>query len=91
MRSKPLRSFEFHGGGGEADGQRDHSQMNPLADREGFIVVYPNGTGSSRSLAHAGMLEPACGYAMKIASMMSASDWRCSTISAAGRGSIGTA
>lgn len=54
----------FHGGGGAAAGQRDHSQMNRTADREGFIAVYPNGTGilSDRLLTwNAGTC---CGYAM---------------------------
>lgn len=36
----------FHGGGGNAQQFEDTSaQMDPIADREGFITVYPNGTG----------------------------------------------
>ena len=31
----------LHGGGGTAEGQQKLSQLDPIADREGFIVVYP--------------------------------------------------
>jgi len=56
--------LNFHGGGGSAAGQRDYSNMNAVSDRDGFIVVYPNGTGpfSERLLTwNAGTC---CGYAM---------------------------
>lgn len=55
--------LNFHGGGGNADNQEDISQMNPVSDAKGFIVVYPNGTGvlNNRFLSfNAGMC---CGYA----------------------------
>ena len=32
----------FHGGGGTADQIKDHTKFNKLADKENFIVVYPN-------------------------------------------------
>jgi polyhydroxybutyrate depolymerase len=35
----------FHGGGGNARGQQEYSRLDALADREGFVTVYPNGTG----------------------------------------------
>ena len=35
----------FHGGGSNAQQQCQYSGMNATADRHGFIVVYPNGTG----------------------------------------------
>jgi len=35
----------FHGGGGSAIGHQRYARMDALAEREGFIVVYPNGTG----------------------------------------------
>ena len=35
----------LHGGGGNARGAMRMSQMNAKADQEGFIAVYPNGTG----------------------------------------------
>ncbi|MBI4207598.1 MAG: polyhydroxybutyrate depolymerase [Betaproteobacteria bacterium] len=37
--------FNFHGGGGNAKTQKWYSRMDRTADREGFIAVYPNGTG----------------------------------------------
>jgi len=37
--------LNFHGGGGNALAQQRYAGMDALADREGFIVVYPNGTG----------------------------------------------
>ena len=39
----------FHGGGGNAAGFRDYAGLNTVADREGFLVVYPNGTGPLRN------------------------------------------
>lgn len=35
----------MHGGGGEAEGIRRQTGMDAVADRNGFIVVYPEGTG----------------------------------------------
>ena len=35
----------MHGGGSNAAQQQKYSKMDPLADREHFIVVYPDGTG----------------------------------------------
>jgi polyhydroxybutyrate depolymerase len=35
----------LHGGGGEAAGFRDYAGLDPLADRDGYVVVYPYGTG----------------------------------------------
>src|SRR4029077_2339453 len=37
--------LSFHGGGGNAPAQQEYSRLDAVADREGFIVVYPNGTG----------------------------------------------
>lgn len=56
--------LNFHGGGGNARAHRDYVQMDGLADREGFIVVYPNGSGrfGDRLLTwNAGLC---CGYAV---------------------------
>lgn len=53
----------FHGGGGNGRGQQRFSGMDAVADREGFLVVYPDGTGrySDRLLTwNAGTC---CGYA----------------------------
>lgn len=35
----------FHGGGGNAAGFKAYAGLDAVADREGFVVVYPNGTG----------------------------------------------
>jgi polyhydroxybutyrate depolymerase len=35
----------FHGGGSDAEGMIHFSGLNDTADKEGFLVVYPNGTG----------------------------------------------
>lgn len=35
----------YHGGGGEAQGFKGYAGLDAVADREHFIVVYPNGTG----------------------------------------------
>lgn len=35
----------FHGGGGNAKVQKAYSRMDEAADRDGYIAVYPNGTG----------------------------------------------
>jgi polyhydroxybutyrate depolymerase len=37
--------LDFHGGGGNAQGEMQHTGFNALADEQGFIVAYPNGTG----------------------------------------------
>jgi polyhydroxybutyrate depolymerase len=40
----------FHGGGGNASGFKDYAGLDAIADREHFIVVYPNGTGPLRNV-----------------------------------------
>jgi polyhydroxybutyrate depolymerase len=43
---KPLPAvLNFHGGGAHAGAQKQYSRMDQTADREGFIAVYPNGSG----------------------------------------------
>lgn len=37
--------LNFHGGGGNTEGQMASSGMNETSNREGFLVVYPQGTG----------------------------------------------
>jgi polyhydroxybutyrate depolymerase len=37
--------LSFHGGGGSAEAQQSYTRLDALADREGFLAVYPNGTG----------------------------------------------
>src|SRR5262249_45930074 len=38
----------FHGGGANARAHQGYVRMDALADREGFLVVYPDGTGPVR-------------------------------------------
>lgn len=55
----------FHGGGGNASGFRLYAELDRVADREQFVVVYPNGTGPlpNRLLTwNAG--DGCCGYAL---------------------------
>ena len=43
---KPLPAvLNFHGGGAHARVQKEYSRMDETADQEGFIAVYPNGSG----------------------------------------------
>jgi polyhydroxybutyrate depolymerase len=54
----------FHGGGGNASGFQQYAELDRVADRELFVVVYPNGTGPlpNRLLTwNAG--DGCCGYA----------------------------
>ncbi|MBS1196469.1 MAG: hypothetical protein H6R18_254 [Proteobacteria bacterium] len=39
----------LHGGGGNAENAARMSGMSAIADREGFLVVYPNGSGKLRN------------------------------------------
>ena len=39
--------FVIHGFTGTAEGIMDYSDMNAIADREGFMVIYPQGTKDS--------------------------------------------
>jgi len=56
--------LNFHGGGGNARAHRDYVSMDALADREGFIVVYPNGTGRLEEKLLTWNAGLCCGYAM---------------------------
>jgi len=55
----------FHGGGGHAENARTMTGFDAVADAEGFIVVYPNGTGQrpDRLLTWNG--GRCCGYALE--------------------------
>ncbi len=56
--------LNFHGGGGDAVNQWRVSGFNQLADEEGFIVVYPNGTGRLGDKVLTWNGGTCCGYAM---------------------------
>jgi len=54
----------LHGGGGTGEQFQSESGFDAVADREGFIVVYPEGTGRFRNRLHTWNATPACcGYA----------------------------
>jgi polyhydroxybutyrate depolymerase len=54
----------FHGGGGEAAGFKRYAGLDAVADREGALVVYPNGTGPLRRRLLTWNAGECCGYAM---------------------------
>src|SRR5687768_14377387 len=62
-RGRPV-VIAFHGGGGEADGFKNYAGLDAVADREGFIVVYPNGTGVLPRRLLTWNAGECCGYAM---------------------------
>ena len=52
--TKPLALVvALHGGGGNAVANEQQTGFNDVADREGFIVVHPDGTGAARPLLNA--------------------------------------
>jgi len=56
----------FHGGGGNARGFEEYAELDAVANRHGFLVVYPNGTGPLRERLltwNAG--DGCCGYALQ--------------------------
>ena len=55
--------LNFHGGGGNAQGQADYSRMDSLADEMGFVAVYPNGTGRLADRLLTWNAGTCCGYA----------------------------
>lgn len=52
--------LSFHGGGGSSSIQMNQSQFLPVAERENFLVAFPDGTGPVQTW-NAGTC---CGYAM---------------------------
>ncbi len=57
--------LNFHGGGGNAAGAEKYSMMDPVADRGGFIAVYPDGTGGILGRLHTWNAGRCCGHAMQ--------------------------
>lgn len=53
----------FHGGGGDAAGFVAYAGLDAIADREGFVVVYPNGTGALRNRLLTWNAGDCCGHA----------------------------
>jgi len=54
----------FHGGGGSADSVRRQSRMSVKGDAEGFIVVYPQGSGGIAGKLRTWNAGTCCGHAM---------------------------
>jgi polyhydroxybutyrate depolymerase len=61
--ARPL-ILAFHGGGGEADGFKRYAGLDAIADREGVLVAYPNGTGVLPRRLLTWNAGACCGYAM---------------------------
>lgn len=57
--------LNFHGGAGNAVSQQRYVHMDAIADREGFIVVYPNGTGVLQDRLLAWNAGTCCGMAVR--------------------------
>lgn len=57
--------LSLHGGGGDAENQRRVSGFDQLADEQGFIVVYPNGTGRLGDKILTWNGGTCCGYAQE--------------------------
>lgn len=57
--------LNFHGGGGNAQGQEDYSRMDAMADEAGFIAVYPDGTGPFGGYLLTWNAGGCCGYALE--------------------------
>jgi polyhydroxybutyrate depolymerase len=55
----------FHGGGGHAAGFQAYAGLDPVADREGFAVVYPEGSGRLRHRLLTWNAGGCCGRAMQ--------------------------
>lgn len=54
----------FHGGGGNARNAERMSGMSELAEREGFVVAYPNGSGRLKTRLLTWNSGNCCGYAL---------------------------
>ena len=55
----------FHGGGGNGESARTQTRMSELAERDGFIAVYPNGSGALPNRFLTWNTGSCCGYAKK--------------------------
>src|SRR5437868_6556125 len=55
----------LHGGNGSAEGAVRMTGMNPKADRENFIAVYPNGSGKLRNRFLTWHAWDCCGYSLE--------------------------
>ncbi len=65
LAENPALVLNFHGGGGNAPSHQKYVRMDALADREGFIVVYPEGTGPFDGRLQAWNAGTCCGSAVR--------------------------
>lgn len=56
--------LNFHGGGSSAAGQQAYSRMDETSDHEGFLAVYPNGSGLFGNRLLTWNAGTCCGYAL---------------------------
>lgn len=65
-RSRPLPAvIVFHGGGGTADSVRRQSRLGAKGEAEGFVAVYPQGSGGLAGKLRTWNAGTCCGYAMQ--------------------------
>jgi polyhydroxybutyrate depolymerase len=57
--------ISLHGGGGNAELQRHSTGMDGAADRDGYVVVYPNGSGPRGERLLTWSVGNCCGYAQR--------------------------
>lgn len=63
--ARPALVLNFHGGGGHARQYQAYVRMDRLSEREGFLVVYPNGSGLLRERLLTWNAGGCCGYALR--------------------------
>ena len=55
----------FHGGGSSAAGMKDHYGIDRVAERFGYLVAYPNGSGFLKQTGLTWNAGKCCGYALE--------------------------
>ncbi len=65
LGARPALILNFHGGGGNAPAQQKYARMDPLADREGFLVAYPEGAGPFEGKLQTWNAGGCCGSAVR--------------------------
>ena len=66
LKEKPAVVLNFHGGGAHAAQHQTYSRMDPIADRERFLVVYPDGSGPVRGRFLTWNAGTCCGIASSV-------------------------
>lgn len=66
LSANPPVVIAFHGGGGNAAGFQAYAELDAIADRERFLVIYPNGSGPlPRRLLTWNAGDGCCGFALQ--------------------------